>query len=194
MTTIGWIVVGLVFLAGIVLGAVLAKKKSLGGRQRQLAEARQQFHRMREQLEAKFLQRAALTGKPRGLRWADCEFENDVTYARDRKTSELTCVRGRINQVRSGTRWRNGRSGSGEQREIRHRRVSLRSATIVDSRSAADFQSQSQRSSPPLSHNAGTDRNAHGVSRARRPTAQQPSNVETIAQFDVRSRRLDYNY
>jgi hypothetical protein len=41
-------------------------------------------------LEAKFLQRAALTGKPRGLRWADCEFENDVTYARDRKTRQLS--------------------------------------------------------------------------------------------------------
>jgi hypothetical protein len=90
MTTVEWIAIGLVFVAGVILGAVLAKKKSLGGRQRQLAEARLQFHRMREQLEAKFLQRAALTGKPRGLRWADCEFENDVTYARDRKTRELS--------------------------------------------------------------------------------------------------------
>jgi hypothetical protein len=89
MTIVEWIAAGVVFVAGIVLGAVLAKKKSLGGRRRQLAEAKLQFHRMREQLEAKFLQRAALTGKPRGLRWADCEFENDVTYARDRKTREL---------------------------------------------------------------------------------------------------------
>jgi hypothetical protein len=90
MTTVEWIAAGLLFMTGIVLGAVLAKKKTLGGRQRQFAEAKLQFHRMREQLEAKFLQRAALTGKPRGLRWADCEFENDVTYARDRKTRELS--------------------------------------------------------------------------------------------------------
>jgi hypothetical protein len=45
---------------------------------------------MREQLEAKFLQRAGLTGKPRGLRWADCEFENDVSYARDRQSGRLS--------------------------------------------------------------------------------------------------------
>jgi hypothetical protein len=90
MAIVEWVAVGLVFAAGIVIGAVLARRKSLGGRrQRQLAEAKLQFHRMREQLEAKFLQRAALTGKPRGLRWADCEFENDVTYARDRKTRQL---------------------------------------------------------------------------------------------------------
>jgi len=90
MTTVEWIAAGFVFVAGVIIGALLAKKKSHGGRQRQFAEAKQQFHRMREQLEAKFLQRAALTGKPRGLRWADCEFENDVTYARDRKTRELS--------------------------------------------------------------------------------------------------------
>ncbi|HTQ40297.1 MAG TPA: hypothetical protein VMJ32_14825, partial [Pirellulales bacterium] len=90
MTIVEWIVAGLLFVAGIILGALWAKKKSLGGRKRQLAEAQLQFHRMREQLEAKFLQRAGLTGKPRGLRWADCEFENDVTYARDRKTRELS--------------------------------------------------------------------------------------------------------
>jgi hypothetical protein len=90
MTTVEWIAAGIVFAAGLIVGTLLAKKRTLGGRQRQLAEAKLQFHRMREQLEAKFLQRAALTGKPRGLRWAYCEFENDVTYARDRKTRELS--------------------------------------------------------------------------------------------------------
>ena len=90
MTTVEWIAAGLVFVAGVLLGILLAKKKSHGGRERQFAEAKQQFHRMREQLEAKFLQRAGLTGKPRGLHWADCEFENDVTYARDRKTRKLS--------------------------------------------------------------------------------------------------------
>jgi hypothetical protein len=95
MTTAQWIVVGLVFLAGVVLGVVLLglvvlKKRSIGHRQHELSEAQLQFHRMREQLEAKFLQKAGLTGKPRGLRWSDCEFENDVTYARDRQTGQLS--------------------------------------------------------------------------------------------------------
>ena len=89
MTMSEWIVVGLVFVAGIVFGVIATKKRHLVTRQRQLDEARLLFHRMREQLEAKFLQRAALSGKPRGLRWADCEFEHDVAYARDRQSGQL---------------------------------------------------------------------------------------------------------
>ncbi len=90
MTGVEWMVAGLLFVAGIFLGVELAKRKSIGRRQHELAEAQLQFHRMREQLEAKFLQKAGLTGKPRGLRWADCEFENDVTYARDRHSGQLS--------------------------------------------------------------------------------------------------------
>src|SRR5689334_12944287 len=92
MTVVEWTVAGLLFVAGIFLGLVLAKKRSLGQRRMEASEAKLQFHRMREQLEAKFLQKAALSGKPRGLRWADCEFENDVTYARDRQTHQLTAL------------------------------------------------------------------------------------------------------
>ena len=51
-----WIVVGLVFVAGIVFGVIATKKRHLVTRQRQLDEARLLFQRMREQLEAKFLQ------------------------------------------------------------------------------------------------------------------------------------------
>jgi hypothetical protein len=92
MTMSEWIVVGLVFVAGIVFGVIATKKRHLVTRQRQLDEARLLFHRMREQLEAKFLQRAALSGKPRGLRWADCEFEHDVAYARDRQSGQLCAL------------------------------------------------------------------------------------------------------
>ncbi|HEX3998609.1 MAG TPA: hypothetical protein VHX65_08680 [Pirellulales bacterium] len=59
-------------------------------RERQLARARREFHRQREYLEARFIQRAAACGKPRGLRWADCNFEDDVTYARDRRSGQLS--------------------------------------------------------------------------------------------------------
>src|SRR3954471_24409576 len=90
MTIIEWTIGGLVFVAGLLIGIVLAKRKSLGQRRHELSEAQLQFRRMREQLEAKFLQKAALTGKPRGLRWADCEFENDVAYARDRQSGQLS--------------------------------------------------------------------------------------------------------
>jgi hypothetical protein len=90
MAIIGWIAAGILLLAAITLAALLFKKKSAGNRQRQLIDAQQHFHRMREQLEAKFLTKAGATGKPRGLRWADCEFENEVTYARDRQSGVLS--------------------------------------------------------------------------------------------------------
>ncbi|HVA46500.1 MAG TPA: hypothetical protein VNH11_09010 [Pirellulales bacterium] len=51
--------------------------------------ARREFHRCRERLEAKFFQLAAASGKPRGLRWSSCDFEDDVSYARDRRSGEL---------------------------------------------------------------------------------------------------------
>ena len=51
--------------------------------------ARNDFHHQREWLEVKFIERASTSGKPRGLRWTDVEFDNDVTYAREISTREL---------------------------------------------------------------------------------------------------------
>jgi len=57
-----------------------------------LARAQRDFHRQREQLEAKFIERASQSGKPRGLRWSDVAFDDDVIYARDRKTGGLKAL------------------------------------------------------------------------------------------------------
>lgn len=54
-----------------------------------LGRARQQFHLRREWLEANFLTLAAQSGKPRGLQWSDCDFEDAVSFARDRHTGRL---------------------------------------------------------------------------------------------------------
>ncbi|MGE3778284.1 MAG: hypothetical protein AB7F89_13935 [Pirellulaceae bacterium] len=56
--------------------------------------ARRSFHRRREWLEAKFLTLAAQSGKPRGLRWVDCEFDDDVAFARDRRTRRFRALVG----------------------------------------------------------------------------------------------------
>ncbi|PQO45204.1 hypothetical protein C5Y93_14665 [Blastopirellula marina] len=45
--------------------------------------AKQRFHLRREWLETEFMKGAAASGKPRGLRWVDCEFDDDVQYAFD---------------------------------------------------------------------------------------------------------------
>jgi len=57
-----------------------------------VAKAQRDFHRQREPLEAKFFDLAAISGKPRGLRWVDIEFDDDVVYARDRKTRRLKAL------------------------------------------------------------------------------------------------------
>lgn len=51
--------------------------------------ARREFHRQREWLEARFFDLAAGSGKPRGLRWIDIEFDDAVTYAQQLSTREL---------------------------------------------------------------------------------------------------------
>jgi hypothetical protein len=90
MSTIEWILIILAIGAGVAIAVPLVRRQVADRRRQQFIDAKQQFHRLREQLEAKFLQRAGLTGKPRGLRWADCEFEDDVGYARDRHTQQLS--------------------------------------------------------------------------------------------------------
>ncbi len=81
---------GAVVLAGGISAAAIWRPLRAARQEKTLARARREFHRQREQLEARFLTRAASCGKPRGLRWSDCDFEDDVTYARDRRTKRLS--------------------------------------------------------------------------------------------------------
>ena len=79
--------------AGVVLLLLAARKIRGPWRSRrraaELAQARREFHPVRERLEAKFVQLAGASGKPRGLRWTNCDFDNDVAYARDRQSGAL---------------------------------------------------------------------------------------------------------
>ena len=60
----------------------------------ELARARRNFHLQREHLEARFFRIASDSGKPRGLEWVRCDFEDDVTYARHRRSGELSAFVG----------------------------------------------------------------------------------------------------
>jgi hypothetical protein len=51
--------------------------------------ARKLFHLQRERLEYRFFVLAGQSGKPRGLEWVDCYFEDDVSLARDRHNGRL---------------------------------------------------------------------------------------------------------
>jgi hypothetical protein len=63
-------------------------------RENELARAKRAFHRHREHLEARFLRLASSSGKPRGLEWVRCDFDDDVIYARHRQSGELSAFVG----------------------------------------------------------------------------------------------------
>ena len=76
----------------LVLAAVLFAWKPVMAlrRAREVKQAVRLFRLQREQLEAKFFDLASMQGKPRGLRWLDCEWHDEVTYARDLNSGLLT--------------------------------------------------------------------------------------------------------
>ncbi len=82
---------------GVTLLAVIAFTAVPLARRWQRNEARRAtklFHQQRELLEAKFFDMAQSNGKPRGLRWLDCDWFDTVTFARDRNSGLLAAFVG----------------------------------------------------------------------------------------------------
>lgn len=86
----------------MVAGAALAALAAAGlwwllllkPRRATLERARKLFHLQRERLEHRFLVLVSQSGKPRGLEWLDCDFEDDVAFARDRHSGRLRALVG----------------------------------------------------------------------------------------------------
>jgi hypothetical protein len=57
---------------------------------RETQQAMREFRLRREVLEAKFFDVASAQGKPRGLRWKCCDWQEAVTFGRDVHTHLLT--------------------------------------------------------------------------------------------------------
>ena len=87
------IVLAVVVLAGVAIAFGWRPLRRFGKRVH-VERAREAFRLQRERLEAKFLQAAQASGKPRGLRWPDCEFDSDALFVRDKKTGELAALVG----------------------------------------------------------------------------------------------------
>ncbi len=98
MPTSNWILITISAALGtIALSALLVVLLRHLYRQRQtkrLSQAKGEFHLRREWLEADFLTIASGSGKPRGLEWADCDFQDEVSFARDRHSGELCALVG----------------------------------------------------------------------------------------------------
>ena len=88
----GWWVAGLVVAA--VLAALLWRRLRSFGRQVQAERAQEMFKLQRERLEAEFLRAAAATGKPRGLRWRECQWEPAVEFVRERRSGQIAALVG----------------------------------------------------------------------------------------------------
>ena len=89
-----WMWLGLMAVGLLVVSYLAWRPLRESWRVADLQRARQQFRVEREQLEAKFFSLAGSSGKPRGLRWVECDFHNDVTYARERKSGDIVALIG----------------------------------------------------------------------------------------------------
>ena len=88
MITEPWVwMTGAVILAG--LAAALGWAALRHPRRTSVERARKLFHLQRERTEFRFFVLAQQSGKPRGLEWVDCDFEDDVSFARDRHNGRL---------------------------------------------------------------------------------------------------------
>jgi len=98
MSNLWWILTVIGSVAGgvviVVLSAVTLRKLTLRRESARLAGAKGLFHLRREGLEFEFLKVAGASGKPRGLEWADCDFQDEVSFARERQTGELCALVG----------------------------------------------------------------------------------------------------
>ena len=91
MSTMQWIIAGFVVFAVLAVGA---KPLLLWLRRRETRQAKQLFRLRREMLEAKFFELASRQGKPRGLTWKECDWQEPVTFARDLESGLLTAFVG----------------------------------------------------------------------------------------------------
>ncbi len=82
-----WRFVPVLLLAGLVAALLLRRRGATS-----IPEARKRFYQLREHLEAEFFAAAARGGKPRGLRWANCEWESEVVFAREVATRRLAAL------------------------------------------------------------------------------------------------------
>lgn len=84
-----WIVGGvlLFFVVGVLIGAIPLANWY---KRREAKRAVDLFRIRREMLEARFFDLARVQGKPRDLRWVECDWQDEVTFARDRESGLFT--------------------------------------------------------------------------------------------------------
>jgi hypothetical protein len=82
-----WLLGGLLLAMAVYF--LVRRSLTSWGRQVLRERARESFVLQRERLENQFLSAAAATGKPRGLRWVECAFEQELELARELETGHI---------------------------------------------------------------------------------------------------------
>jgi hypothetical protein len=79
-----------IFIAVIALILIVGQPLLKSLQKREADTAIRNFRTQREQLEAKFFDIASRLGKPRDLRWLDCDWLDRVTFGREVESGLLT--------------------------------------------------------------------------------------------------------
>ena len=87
-----WLAIAAGVVALALVGLLLAALRK--PRRATVERARRLFHLQRERVEHRFFVLASRSGKPRGLEWTDCEFDDGVSFARERHSGRLQALVG----------------------------------------------------------------------------------------------------
>ena len=79
-----------ILIVAVVLILVVGQPLLKALQKREAETAIRNFRTQREQLEAKFFDIASRLGKPRDLRWLDCDWQDRVTFGREVESGLLT--------------------------------------------------------------------------------------------------------
>lgn len=83
-----WLIAGGA-VAGLLAIVLAWRPARRFGREVQAERARESYRLQRERLQEQFFAAAAATGKPRGLRWMECTFDEMLQLARDRRSGQM---------------------------------------------------------------------------------------------------------
>jgi hypothetical protein len=88
----GGVIWGFLILGLLLLAVAVASWRPFfsAWSEARFAVTRRDFHRQRERLEAKFVSLGPVGDG--GPRWTDCEFDDDVAYARSRASGQLSAL------------------------------------------------------------------------------------------------------
>lgn len=88
------LLISVLAIPGVAGAFFLWRRLRAFGGQVRIERAREMFRLQRPSLQTQFLLAAAASGKPRGLRWKECQWENDALFVRERQTGHIAALVG----------------------------------------------------------------------------------------------------